>query len=366
MINENDRLQYLGDGRGNSRHSSQPGSLSLRPASGDAQTYYIMVPWWLPCKWPLYHFTHQLFTHIDTRQITGDRTAIPTWLLNATLRRNWLLVSADYRVLPESTAFSTVEDIKSAYNWATNSLNALFPAAEADLVRVIVAGSSAGGWCSLVCAAQFSVPGSACPSPRALLLICPMTDPGGHRCIIKGTPLANTTLDSDTAEKTLAEIQRRVENREVSFGEAFPKDEKEFATKKRLPFLNAIIHEGLYADYTTGIARFGERIRSMGKMNAIGGELETLFPLDFGITERGRFPRCVLVHGTADREVDVGESDILVERLRSVGSEVEFFPVKGKGHMFDHDITDCEDGDTENHTIQALQACLRALDCFLK
>lgn len=149
MINENDRLQYLGDGRGNSRHSSQPGSLSLRPASGDAQTYYIMVPWWLPCKWPLYHFTYQLFTYIDTRQITGDRTAIPTWLLNATLRRNWLLVSADYRVLPESTAFSTVEDIKSAYNWVTNSLNALFPAAEADLVRVIVAGSSAGGWCSL-------------------------------------------------------------------------------------------------------------------------------------------------------------------------------------------------------------------------
>ena len=214
-----------------------------------------------------------------------------------------------------------------------------------------------------MCGAQFSSPSHT--GPRALLLICPMTDPGGHRWITKGIPLPDATLDAETAKKTLTEIQRRIEDREISFGEAFPKDEEDAASKKRLPYLSAIVQDGLYTDYMTGIPGFGERLRNVGKLNAIVRDLQTLFPLDFGISAERGFPKSVVVHGTADREVSVDESRVLVEKLRDMGSEVEFFAVEGEGHRFDSEITDCEDGGTENPTIQALQGCLKAMDCFV-
>jgi acetyl esterase/lipase len=93
--------------------------------------------------------------------VGGARTDIPVWLaqvreaeldpvsistylirLQACIARQWPLISASYRLLPQAKASGLLEDVTAAYNFAKKwGVN---PEASTAERKVIVAGASAG------------------------------------------------------------------------------------------------------------------------------------------------------------------------------------------------------------------------------
>ncbi|MCJ1380427.1 hypothetical protein MMC17_003530 [Xylographa soralifera] len=286
--------------------------------------------------------------------ISGSRGAVRPWLLKATLRRHWTFVSADYRVLPESTGHDLLADLRSAYAWVATELNTHFPNL-VDPSRLIVAGSSGGGYCAVLGGAQFHD-----PVPKAVWALYPVVDPAAERWITPGIPLPDVKVED--AGPTLKEIEERRSNGEVSFGETFPKD-GDMSRHKRYPYLRFILQEGLFADYVTGVKGFGDRVRKEGRGKVITEEMYELFPLDFGITRE--YPPLVVVHGTKDRGVSVEESEKLVERVQAVGGTVDYFAVEGRDHTFDFTVEDCEEGEGRDAGAQALEGSLKALDGYV-
>lgn len=78
----------------------------------------------------------------------------PPWLEPFARSCNAIVISPDYRLLPESPIEDVLEDLESFSVW----LNEQFPAVLAtktggkhacDLDRIVITGGSAGGWCAL-------------------------------------------------------------------------------------------------------------------------------------------------------------------------------------------------------------------------
>ncbi|KAG5797476.1 hypothetical protein H9Q69_003497 [Fusarium xylarioides] len=84
----------------------------------------------------------------DNLQLTPPR------ILEYALEHNSILVSCDYRLLPESNAVQILEDIDDAWSWVQSSLDEAIGTMTngnscADLGRVLVSGESAGGYLAL-------------------------------------------------------------------------------------------------------------------------------------------------------------------------------------------------------------------------
>ena len=81
-----------------------------------------------------------------------SRKSINPSLVQATLKREWTLVSVDYRLLPQATAEDLLEDVKDAYQFVVDRLPSILNNASwargLDMARtgrrIIVAGASAG------------------------------------------------------------------------------------------------------------------------------------------------------------------------------------------------------------------------------
>jgi len=92
----------------------------------------------------------------------------------------YAFISADYRLMPPSTAHDIIDDIKDAFRFIREDLNSQLSAAMysagcrsascylVDPNAIAVAGSSAGGQCALYAAMHVS------PKPKAMVLMYSM------------------------------------------------------------------------------------------------------------------------------------------------------------------------------------------------
>ena len=78
--------------------------------------------------------------------INGHRESVPKWLLDASLKQGWIVVSIDYRLAPETQLPEIVADLEDAFRWVREKGPELF---HADPVRVAAIGGSAGGYMTL-------------------------------------------------------------------------------------------------------------------------------------------------------------------------------------------------------------------------
>ncbi|UCC74145.1 MAG: alpha/beta hydrolase, partial [Gemmatimonadota bacterium] len=90
----------------------------------------------------------------------GTRASVPPRLLNLCQVAGFVLVSIDYRLAPDVQLPAIVEDLQDAFTWIREQGPALF---HADQDRIVVAGSSAGGY--LTMASGFRIR----PRPTALV-----------------------------------------------------------------------------------------------------------------------------------------------------------------------------------------------------
>ncbi|KAL1847014.1 hypothetical protein Plec18167_003019 [Paecilomyces lecythidis] len=286
--------------------------------------------------------------------ITGDRHHAPRWLIQAALKRRWAFISADYRTLPESTGFELADDLFDAYKFVTQTLNNHIPNL-IDPNRLIIAGSSGGGYCSILGAVRFRD-----PAPVAVLPIYPMADPTSEKWTTDKHWAKD--LSASAVEEIIKEMNQRIADKKISFGQRFPADPKgpSLENHERWRYLRAILESGLYVDYLTGVKGLGAAIAEKGK-DAIPEHARPLFPKDFSIIKD--LPPLVVVHGLEDRQVPHEDGEAVVEKARAAGANVTYFPVEGADHDFDLKYDSIEDGqDTQDPEKKALLGCLEMLD----
>ena len=72
----------------------------------------------------------------------------PQWLLDLATLKSSIIVSANYRFLPESSGLDIFEDLDDLWTWLhsglQNTLATTSPGVTADLSRMITEGDSAG------------------------------------------------------------------------------------------------------------------------------------------------------------------------------------------------------------------------------
>ncbi|GAW25875.1 putative alpha beta-hydrolase [Rosellinia necatrix] len=50
--------------------------------------------------------------------VGGARNCVPPWLVQVCIQRQWTLISASYRLLPQAKAADLLEDVAAAYKFA--------------------------------------------------------------------------------------------------------------------------------------------------------------------------------------------------------------------------------------------------------
>ena len=79
----------------------------------------------------------------------------PRWTLNYTLSKDAIIISPDYRLLPEHTGHDILQDVADFYTWLRKpgNLSSQLPEGfEVDLENILVTGETAGGYLALVSA----------------------------------------------------------------------------------------------------------------------------------------------------------------------------------------------------------------------
>lgn len=247
-------------------------------------------------------------------QIVGTKTSwSPTWLINASIRRGWIVATPSYRLLPEATGDEVLSDTIDAAHWVAANISS----------RILMTGGSAGGFLAVATAAQLTS-----PRPLAVLANYGMLD-FSHPEYIDGSAMgAMPPLPEAVTEPVVKEIAA---SRGVGVidGYAPPED---FSPDKRMLWVATIKQLALFPDIITGVPGLSQQIKKSG-IEVIKPEHRKFFPLSFGLS--ASYPPTALVHGAADDLVEASQSTAAAEKLKAAGVEVVLVTVPGVGHGFD-------------------------------
>ncbi|KAJ6099525.1 hypothetical protein N7467_001060 [Penicillium canescens] len=273
--------------------------------------------------------------------LIGEKATFPPhWLINACHHRGWIYATASYRLLPEAKGLDILQDTLDAVHWVNQNISS----------KIIIAGSSAGGYLALATAAHPS-----CPQPLALLAIYGMLDPASKRHIHPGQPLMGPVDDEN---KSLSEIDSVMQSGRVLDGYPFPANPP---TDQRIKWIRTMHQAARYADVLTRCPGLAQRIAIEGT-SAIPEEYRILFPASFGLTPS--FPPTVLLHGDRDDMVEFDQSSMVAEKLRALGVDTYFENAVGQGHGFetkeviDLDAGDAADGNAMEDSLRRVIAVL--------
>ncbi|KAL2688980.1 hypothetical protein Neosp_003030 [[Neocosmospora] mangrovei] len=280
--------------------------------------------------------------------IIGDRYSfLPYWLVHACASRKWIFVTPEYRLIPETTAHSAVEDAADAYEWVRTSLSGLLGR---SIGSVLVSGSSAGGYLALTTGTL------AKQKPEALLPIYGMLDPAGSRYTTPGSSIFGQPV-FDT-EPILQQFPKKKEDEDRKSISACPQTEVS-ANIPRFSLAAALHIRALFPDYLTGADGLSRALVEEG-IKAITEKDKKLFPLSFG--NLADLPRTFLLHGVNDSAVPIENSVTAAEKLRAATSSeiITEFPEDAE-HGFDSRIGNVNVEGKEGDKVLAVESLRRAI-----
>ncbi|OQD91139.1 hypothetical protein PENANT_c001G04036 [Penicillium antarcticum] len=243
-------------------------------------------------------------------------------------------------LLPEAKGLDILQDTLDATNWVNQNISS----------KIIIAGSSAGGYLALATAAHPS-----CPRPIAVLAIYGMLDPASERYVHPGQALMGP-VENET--EALSEIDAAMQSGQVLDGYPFPAN---LPTDQRVKWIRTMHQTARYADVLTRCPGLAQRIAEEGT-DAIPEEYRTLFPVSFGLTPN--FPPTVLLHGDRDDLVDFDQSSMVAEKLRTLGVDLWFENAVDQDHGFETkegfnlDVGDAADGNAVTDSLRSVIAVL--------
>ncbi|CAI7635525.1 unnamed protein product [Penicillium pancosmium] len=218
----------------------------------------------------------------------------PHWLSDLATKHDAIIVSPNYRLLPQATSPEIYDDIEDFWTWLHSSeFSALLKShsvpTEADLTRILTAGDSAGGLLSIYTA--LSHPRSI----RAAMASYPMIEPGAF-----STPRANPPFAHSTPESVYEEYMATANSETGSV-------KSSWCVPESLTFMLAA-------------AEYGH----------LSGFVGVEFPKG-GIA---------VIHGRQDSVVPVGDVEAFVEKAQGLGLEGPgiALTVREGEHGFDGDL----------------------------
>lgn len=217
--------------------------------------------------------------------VTGDSLFpdwFPTWQVELALAHNAIVVTPNYRFLPESTGGDIMQDMDDFWTWFRNKfvgfVQSKFPNVKPNLGQLMTAGESAGGYLSVQVAMDHAKDIKACIAEFPCL------------------DLQSSTFTKQDAEPKFprAIIEGHVAS--LKGGEVVSSD----ASISRFPLIMSMTENGVFPDY------FGRDDRL----------------LPFRRLENGAtIPPVFIIHGDDDEIVPVEGSRDFVKLLQSVQPE---------------------------------------------
>ena len=181
-------------------------------------------------------------------------------------------------------------------------------------------------------------------------------------------------LSDEDAKAGELDLEKRLESKEISFGERFPASEAEMAHHSRWNLMRYILKNAIYVDYFTGIHGLGKLVASVQPVDPasydevlgeiVPVEVRHLFVLDFD-NLTSEMPPLFAVHGLADTAVPFEDSDKLAEKAKALKVLTKYWRLEGLDHEFDFDFTDLEIGEDvvfEDVGKRAIKELLKGLD----
>ena len=229
--------------------------------------------------------------------IFGSRTASPrASFVQALLSRDFVIVSIDHRLAPETKLPGILDDVSTAWRWLHDVGPHLFGI---DTTRMAMAGASAGAYLSLLAGYLIQ------PCPRALASFWGY---GDITAPWEAEPSAHyRKMDLISREEALASLQ------------ASPVGDPAVGPDRSIFYLYCR-QQGLWLEEVTAHDPRADEVwfdRYCPSRNVTVA-----------------FPPTVLVHGTEDSDVPHEESELLSARFAAAGVAHEFISLAGVGHGF--------------------------------
>ncbi|KAH7064878.1 Alpha/Beta hydrolase protein [Macrophomina phaseolina] len=255
-------------------------------------------------------------------------------------------VTPSYRLLPESTGSDALDDAVDAAKWVAANITP----------RVVIAGSSAGGYLAVATAAQLT---TVTPKPLAVLSVYGMLDLAHRRYLTPGTSVMNQPSIPHVAPL----VDQIAAAKGVDVKDAYPFPAAP-AQDRRMHWIAAVHQEALFPDLLAGVPGMARKIAEAG-VEAVEPARRRLFPLAFGAAKG--LPPTALLHGTEDSAVGVEQSVAAAAVLEEAGVEVLLRTVPGREHWFglrelspDADVEATEDAGSP--VVQSLRDVIQFLD----
>ncbi|KAA8912286.1 Alpha/Beta hydrolase protein [Sphaerosporella brunnea] len=262
----------------------------------------------------------------------GRHNMIPGDVAERLLHKDWAIISASYRLLPQATSLDILQDLKDLSTWLSTQGSAL----GLDTARLAVGGESAGGYVALLAAKAIGA-----KAVLDLFGMIDLRDPwySGKKAtppVIGGTPTAGLSEEQfvDVFAEEVKSDDPAIPGPTGRLGLVFWALKEGMSTLPPPPrvvgleLTSAANLEGVMLDLIFG--RFPRQsVPADSVVPNVPAEERELLPLEF---VDATFPPLFAVHGNLDSFVPLKDSLQLAERLKALGVEAELAVIKGGEH----------------------------------
>ncbi|KZT64598.1 alpha/beta-hydrolase [Daedalea quercina L-15889] len=294
--------------------------------------------------------------------VCGSRRDVwlPEWFRDSVLKRGFIFISPDYRLIPPCTGFDIIEDIKALFRFLADpafSASHLPEGITLDVSRLAIAGFSGGGYPARAAGLY------AKPRPKAVLLFFGM---GGdmltdHWVAVKDKPMPifgdavppedemQAMLASGFPPESDAPFVRQPDGSSLDVG-------------RRWHLFPYWYRKGEFLDHVVG-EPVSATLRALPPSERAAAVPAHLRPAVLETQLDATFPPTFLIHGTADRVVLLSESQVTYDQLKKFGVETEIVTVPDADHaLLTPDFTQPADGaaEAQEKAIDFLERVFRA------
>lgn len=228
--------------------------------------------------------------------IMGSRGPIDATILKGLLDLNFVVVSLDYRLAPETKLPEIISDIEDAFRWLRGPGSKQL---QIDPERVGVFGGSAGGYLTLITGYRVQ------PRPKALVSFF------GYGDLVGAWYSERSTHPRHQTSSLSEEMARNLVN-------GPPVSEGRQRTKNAGPFYNFCRQQGIWPKEVSGWDPKAEVDKFVPYM-----------PLRNVTAD---YPPTLLIHGTNDTDVPYEQSQLMDEQLTRHGVKHRLITVDGAEH----------------------------------
>ncbi len=226
----------------------------------------------------------------------GSRTGVPKQLIELSEKHGFVLVSFDYRLLPEAKLPDVIEDLKDGLNWIRSDGPELF---QADPEKMVVAGASAGGYLSIMSGISIT------PPPTAIVSYWGFGDVDKE-----------WTTTPNEAFRKMGLISK--EDAWATIGDEVVTSTDKQSSPDRWKLFIYLKQNGLWAKVASGFDPETE-----------ADKLAAYSPIRH-LTED--YPPILMLHGTADADVPYEKSVEMAAELKRLGTTYELITVENGRH----------------------------------